>query len=92
VSQWPVKGKLSSSNLGVKYVVHHRIGVANWVPTNHTSTIATGLGKFIYFVGTKKKFYFGSFVFDQTMKHAQSFAVKLPIAFCWVFEYWLHCC
>jgi hypothetical protein len=46
VSQWPAKGKLSSSNLGVKYVVLHRIGVANWVPTNHTSTIATGLGKF----------------------------------------------
>jgi len=51
------------------------------VPTNHTSTIAKGLGKFIYVVGTKKKFDFGSFVFDQTMKRVQSLAMKMHIAF-----------
>lgn len=45
------------------------------------STIATGLGKFIYVVGTMRKFDFGAHVFEQTMKHAQSFVVKMPIAF-----------
>ncbi|KAL5131479.1 hypothetical protein HKD37_12G034367 [Glycine soja] len=58
-----------------------RIGAANWVPTNHTSTVATGLGKFLYAVGTKSKFNFGNYIFDQTVKHSESFAVKLPIAF-----------
>jgi hypothetical protein len=51
------------------------------VPTNHTSTIATCLGKFIYIVGTKTKYDFGSYVFEKTMKHAQSFVVKRPSTF-----------
>ncbi|XP_050896175.1 uncharacterized protein LOC127102898 [Lathyrus oleraceus] len=59
----------------------NRIGAANWVPTNHTSNIATGLGKFIYIVGTKSNFDFAAYVFYQTMKHVASYPVKLPIAF-----------
>ncbi|KAL5153506.1 hypothetical protein HKD37_19G053036 [Glycine soja] len=81
VQHWPKKGKLSAGKLSVKYAILHRIGAANWVPTNHTSTVATGLGKFLYAVGTKSKFNFGNYVFDQTVKHSESFAVKLPIAF-----------
>ncbi|XP_050916171.1 uncharacterized protein LOC127131285 [Lathyrus oleraceus] len=81
VKEWPRKGKLSVSYLSVKYASLHRIGVAIWVPINHTSNIATGLGKFIYIVGNKTEFDFGSYVFDQTMKHAVSFVVKMPIAF-----------
>ncbi|XP_050908452.1 uncharacterized protein LOC127122089 [Lathyrus oleraceus] len=57
------------------------IGVANWVTTNHKSTVAVMLGKFIYVVGTKAKFDHGSYIFDQTLKHARSFSVKGPIAF-----------
>ncbi|XP_050908139.1 uncharacterized protein LOC127121735 [Lathyrus oleraceus] len=45
VKEWPRKGKLSASALSVKYDVFHRIGAVNWVPTNHISNIATGLGK-----------------------------------------------
>lgn len=48
--------------------------------TTHISSIATSLGKFIYIIGTKTDFNFGSYVFEQTMKHAQSFVVKMPIA------------
>lgn len=56
----------------------------NWsckLGSNHTSNIAIGLGKLIYIVGTNSNFDFGSYVFDQTMKHATSYAVKMPIAF-----------
>ncbi|KAH1188510.1 hypothetical protein GmHk_U059442 [Glycine max] len=42
VQHWPKKGKLSAGKLSVKYAILHRIGAANWVPTNHTSTVATG--------------------------------------------------
>jgi hypothetical protein len=38
-NQWPVKGKLPSSKLSVKYAPLHMIGDANWVPTNHTYTV-----------------------------------------------------
>ncbi|XP_050878827.1 uncharacterized protein LOC127082640 [Lathyrus oleraceus] len=57
------------------------IGAVNWVPTNHKSTVAVMLGKFIYVVGTKAKFNYGSYIFDQTLKHEGSFSVKGPIAF-----------
>ncbi|XP_050889543.1 uncharacterized protein LOC127094809 [Lathyrus oleraceus] len=79
--KWPLKGKLVASKLSVKYAMLHKIGAANWVPTNHKSTVAVMLGKFIYAVGTKAKFDYGTYIFDQTMKHAGSFSVKGPIAF-----------
>ncbi|MCI81022.1 envelope-like protein, partial [Trifolium medium] len=44
VKVWPKKGKISSGKLSVKYAILNRIGAANWVPTKHTSDIATGLG------------------------------------------------
>ncbi|XP_050890685.1 uncharacterized protein LOC127096113 [Lathyrus oleraceus] len=58
-----------------------KIEAANWVPTNHKSTVVVMLGKFYYVVGTKAKFDYGSYIFDQTLKHAGSFSVKGPIAF-----------
>ncbi|XP_050896553.1 uncharacterized protein LOC127103331 [Lathyrus oleraceus] len=81
VKEWPRKWKLSVGSLSVKYEVLHTTGDANWVLTNHTSNIATWLGKFIYTVGTKTKFDFGSYVFYQSMKHTTYFAIKMPIAF-----------
>ncbi|XP_058768523.1 uncharacterized protein LOC131642263 [Vicia villosa] len=81
VKKWPIKSKLSASLLNGRYALLHKIGAANWVPTNHTSTIVVGLGKFIYVVGTKTKFDYGTYIFDQTMRHAGTSATKLPIAF-----------
>src|SRR4051812_34625948 len=81
VKKWPIKSKLSVSSLNGRYALLHKIGAANWVPTNHTSTIAVGLGRFIYAVGTKTKFDYGTYIFDQTMRHAGTSATKLPIAF-----------
>ncbi|XP_050890485.1 uncharacterized protein LOC127095903 [Lathyrus oleraceus] len=81
VRKWPLKGKLVASKLSVKYAMLHKIEAANWVPTNHKSTVAVMLGKFIYVVGTKANFDYGSYIFDQTLKYAGSFSVKGPIAF-----------
>src|SRR3954464_5774863 len=81
VKKWPIKSKLSASSLNVRYALLHKIGAANWVPTNHTSTIAVGLGRFIYDVGSKTKFDYGTYIFDQTMRHVGTSATKLPIAF-----------
>src|ERR1043165_4563868 len=81
VKHWPLKGKLTASKLSVKFAMLHKIGAANWVPTNHKSTISSGLGRFIYAVGTQATFDYGSYIFEQTLKHAESYAVKGPIAF-----------
>ena len=81
VKHWPMKGKLTASKLSVKFAILHNIGAANWVPTNHKSTISIGLGRFIFVVGTKAKFDYGTYIFEQTLKHADSYAIKGPIAF-----------
>ncbi|MCH98861.1 envelope-like protein, partial [Trifolium medium] len=81
VKVWPRKDKLSSTKLTAKYALLNKIVVVNWVPTTHSYDVATGLSKFIYAIGTRTKFDFGSYIFDQTIMHAHSLAVKMPIAF-----------
>ncbi|XP_050884897.1 uncharacterized protein LOC127088024 [Lathyrus oleraceus] len=81
VKVWPFKKHLPAGKLTIKYVILHQIGAANWIPTNHISTIANTLGRFIFAVGTKVKFDYGRYMFDQIIKHATTNAVKLPIAF-----------
>ncbi|XP_050875268.1 uncharacterized protein LOC127078897 [Lathyrus oleraceus] len=81
VKVWHVKKHLPTGKLTVKYDILHKIGAANWVPTNHISNIANTLRRFIFVVGTKVKFDYGRFMFDQIIKHATTNAVKLPIAF-----------
>lgn len=81
VRHWPNKRKLSAGKLSVKYVILHRIGTANWVHTNHTSTISIGLGKFIYTIGTRRASDFEKYIFEQVLKQAFSTTVKMPIYF-----------
>ncbi|XP_050889814.1 uncharacterized protein LOC127095123 [Lathyrus oleraceus] len=81
VKVWPFKKHLPAGKLTIKYAILHKIGAANWVPTNHISTIANTLGRFIFVVGTKVKFDYGRFMFDQIIKHTTTNAVKLPITF-----------
>ncbi|XP_050909682.1 uncharacterized protein LOC127123514 [Lathyrus oleraceus] len=64
VKGWLVKKHLPAGKLSVKYDILHKIGVANWVPTNHISTIANTLGRFIFAVRTKVKFDYGRFMFE----------------------------
>ncbi|KAK2386424.1 hypothetical protein QL285_060323 [Trifolium repens] len=81
VKVWPLKGKVPSVMLSVKYVILNRISTANWVPTTHTSDIATGLARFIYSVGTGTMFNYGAHIFDETVQHGKSWAIRMPIAF-----------
>ncbi|KAK2352930.1 hypothetical protein QL285_090623 [Trifolium repens] len=81
VKVWPLKGKVPSVMLSVKYAILNRIGTANWVPTTHTSDIATGLARFIYSVGTGTMFNYGAHIFDETVQHGKSWTVRMPIAY-----------
>ncbi|XP_058726132.1 uncharacterized protein LOC131597452 [Vicia villosa] len=81
VNSWRLKEKLTASKLSIKYAMLHNRGAANWVPTNHKSSISTVLGRFQYAVGIKAKFDYGTYIFYQTMKHAGIFSIKGPIAF-----------
>lgn len=76
-----MRGKLSAGQLSEKYAILHRIGSTIWVPTNHNSTIAAGLGRFLYVVRTKMMFDYGTHIFDHTLTHTATSATKFPIAF-----------
>ncbi|XP_057418471.1 uncharacterized protein LOC130712669 [Lotus japonicus] len=81
VKKWPKKVLLPSGQLTAKYAVLHKIGAANWMATNHTLEVTPQLAKLIFLVGTGAKLDFGTHVFEQTIKHAESFVVKLLILF-----------
>ncbi|WJX12956.1 hypothetical protein P8452_03403 [Trifolium repens] len=72
VKMWPLKGKVPSVMLYVKYAILNMIGAINWVPTTHSSTIATSLARFIYAIGTGVDADFGSLIFDQIVAHGKS--------------------
>ncbi|KAA0060525.1 flocculation protein FLO11-like [Cucumis melo var. makuwa] len=55
VPVWPVDGQLPVASLTVKYAILHRIGISNWIPSNHSSTISTSMGHFVYLFGTGVK-------------------------------------
>ncbi|PNX59931.1 envelope-like protein, partial [Trifolium pratense] len=81
VRLWPRAGKLSAAKLTTKYALLNKIGAANWVPTTHSNSVATGLAKFIYAIGTGTVFDYGTHIFNATILHGSSTAVKMPIAF-----------
>ncbi|XP_050909942.1 uncharacterized protein LOC127123804 [Lathyrus oleraceus] len=81
VKHWLNRGKLSAGKLSVKYAILHTIETVNWVPTNHTSTISTGLGKFIYAIIIRRAFDFGMYIFEHVLKQAFSTVVKMRIFF-----------
>jgi seryl-tRNA synthetase len=81
VKEWPSKKHPPAGKLTVKYAILHKIGSANWVSTNHISTISNALRRFIFAVGTKLKLDYDRFMFEQIIKHASTNVVKFPIAF-----------
>lgn len=78
---WPTKGLFTLSSPSVKYVILYKIGIANWAPTNHGSRITPSLESLLNQIGTIVAFDFGKCVFEQILKQAESFVVKMPIAF-----------
>ncbi|XP_050919609.1 uncharacterized protein LOC127137167 [Lathyrus oleraceus] len=47
VKGWPIRKHIPAGKLTVKYAILHKIGAANWVPTNHISTVANTLGSLL---------------------------------------------
>ncbi|PNX55335.1 envelope-like protein, partial [Trifolium pratense] len=78
---WPTKAKLAATSLSPLYAILNRVSAHNWVPTTHSGDVARGLGKFIYIVGTKAKFDYGTYFFHETLSHAMTYAVEKPVAF-----------
>ncbi|KAA0051797.1 uncharacterized protein E5676_scaffold609G001140 [Cucumis melo var. makuwa] len=47
LSSWPVNG-IPVAALSVKYAILHKIGIANWFPSSHASSVSAVLDTFLY--------------------------------------------
>ncbi|XP_057452952.1 uncharacterized protein LOC130744818 [Lotus japonicus] len=81
IKKWPKKGLLPYGKLTAKYAVLYKIVTENWMATQHLSGVTPPLAIILYLIRTGGDFDFGNFVYEQTLKLAGSFAVKLPILF-----------
>ncbi|TYK01623.1 gag-pol polyprotein [Cucumis melo var. makuwa] len=48
LSTWPVNG-IPAVALSIKYAIFHKIGIANWFPSSHASSVSAALGTFLSF-------------------------------------------
>ncbi|KAA0042423.1 envelope-like protein [Cucumis melo var. makuwa] len=79
LSSWPVNG-IPAAALNVKYATLHKIGIANWFPSFHASSVSTALDTFLYHICNDYRLDAGAFIYNQLLRHVGSFGVKLPIA------------
>ncbi|KAA0033173.1 uncharacterized protein E5676_scaffold5393G00110 [Cucumis melo var. makuwa] len=79
LSTWPING-ISTAALSIKYAILHKIGIANWFPSSHASSVSTALGTFLYQICNDIKVDTGAFIYNQLLRHVGSFGVKVPIA------------
>lgn len=59
----------------------NKIGATIRAPRNYNSINTSRLSRLTYEIGTKAKINFIEYVFERTMKHVESFAIKLPAVF-----------
>ncbi|KAA0034931.1 envelope-like protein [Cucumis melo var. makuwa] len=60
LSFWPTDG-IPVIALSVKYAILHKIGIANWFPSSHASSVSVALGTFLYRISNDDR---GSHVLD----------------------------
>ena len=79
LSAWPING-IPAVALSIKYEILHKIGIANWFPSSHASSVFAALGTFLYQICNDNKVDTGAFIYNQLLRHVGSFGVKIPIA------------
>lgn len=75
--------------LSVKYVILHKIGITNWHPTFHLSTIFITLANPIYLVKTGAKINIGNLVYQHVLRHVNTFRINILKYFPWLLSVFL---
>lgn len=68
-------------SLSIKYSILHKIGIANWIPSTHASTISTALGHLTHLICTGSKINVGEFMFQHLLCHVDTFGINILICF-----------
>ena len=78
LSVWPVNGILAIL-LSIKYVILHKIGIANWFPSSHASSVSVALGTFLYQICNDDTMDVGLFIYNPLLRYVGTFGVKILI-------------
>ncbi|XP_050941531.1 uncharacterized protein LOC127149711 [Cucumis melo] len=78
LSSWPVNS-IPAAALSVKYAILHKIGIANWFPSSHASSVSAALGTFLYRICNDDRVDADAFIYNQLLRDVGSFGVKLSI-------------
>lgn len=76
---WSINGILVAS-LSLKYAILHEIGIANWFPSSHASSVSNALATFLYRISTELTLDARLFIYLQLLRHIGTFGVKIPLA------------
>ncbi|TYK03276.1 uncharacterized protein E5676_scaffold298G001030 [Cucumis melo var. makuwa] len=79
IVSWPVN-EIATIFLSVKYAILHKIGIANWFPSSHASSVYVALGTFPYQMCNDEYVDVGLFfIYNQLLSHVGTFDVKISI-------------
>ncbi|GAA0149080.1 transmembrane signal receptor [Lithospermum erythrorhizon] len=81
LTAWPFKGKLQASSLSLKYLVLHKVSIANLVPTSNNTNVSETVGKVLYVMGSDQHLNIGKVIFDQIVDQSKTSVKLKPIAF-----------
>ncbi|KAA0050593.1 uncharacterized protein E5676_scaffold1737G001480 [Cucumis melo var. makuwa] len=79
LSSWSVNG-IHAVALSVKYAILHKIGIANWFPSSHASSMSMALGTFLYQICNDEVVDKRLFIYNQLLRHVGTFDIKIHIA------------
>ncbi|TYK07548.1 envelope-like protein [Cucumis melo var. makuwa] len=78
LSSWLVNG-IPTVAFSVKYVILHKIGITNWFLSSHASSVFIALRTFMYQICNDVIVDTDSFIYNQILRHVETFRVKIPI-------------
>ncbi|GAA0140183.1 hypothetical protein LIER_01582 [Lithospermum erythrorhizon] len=81
LSAWPTKGQLQDFFLSLRYVVMHKVAIANLVPTSNNTNVSEVVGRMMYVMGSEQEMDSGRVIFDQIVDHSRTRAKLKPIGF-----------
>lgn len=81
VRVWPTDGQFPIMKLNVKYVILHKIGIMNWYLSTHIAIIYTSLAQLIYQIGTGTLIHAGYLIFQQILRHVNTYDINISICF-----------
>lgn len=81
VQNWPTNGQFIVSKLSVKYVILHKIDIANWYPSTYMATISIALTELVYQSSTGHIVDVGEFIFHQILRDVETHGINIPICF-----------